>query len=101
MWYHHLWGTIHTVALKYSMRPSHEEQIQYKNFYESLEFVIPCGGCRFHYGLFLKEFPINLENMESLFAWTVKIHNEVNKLQDKPEISVDDAMKIWKKSYPY
>ena len=80
------WLTIHIVALAYSKKPSYGEKKAAKEFYESLQFILPCPICREHLKTHLIKFPISphLDRREDLFKWTVMLHNEVNTSLNKP-----------------
>ena len=90
------WMTIHIVALGYSDNPSYSEKRAAKEFYEGLQFLIPCPKCKEHYRDNLKIHPItpSLDNRKDLFKWTVKMHNLVNKQLGKPEVSEEEALRF-------
>jgi hypothetical protein len=87
VWGPFFWNTIHLVALGYSSQPTYTDKRAAKEFYESLTRLLPCPTCRGHYTAYLKEMPISssLDNRTDLFRWTVKVHNKVNKMLNKPE----------------
>jgi hypothetical protein len=93
-WGPFFWHTIHIVAIGYPLQPSYSEKKAAKEFYESLVFLIPCPVCRQHYEAYLKENPISpfLDSRETLFEWTVKIHNLVNKDLGKPEVTALESL---------
>ncbi len=88
------WMTIHIVALGYSDSPSYSEKRAAKEFYEGLQFLIPCPKCKEHYRENLKLHPItpSLDNRRDLFKWTVKMHNIVNKQLGKAEVTEEEAL---------
>lgn len=88
------WMTIHIVALGYSDDPSYGEKRAAKEFYEGLQFLIPCPKCREHYRDNLRTNPItpSLDNRRDLFKWTVNMHNIVNKQLGKPVVSEEEAL---------
>jgi len=88
------WMTIHIVALGYSDTPSYSEKRAVKEFYEGLQFLIPCPKCKEHYRENLKIHPVtpSLDNRRDLFRWTVKMHNMVNKQLGKAEITETEAL---------
>ncbi len=90
------WMTIHIVALGYSENPSYSEKKAAKEFFESLQHLLPCPTCREHYIENLKERPITpfLDNRRDLFKWTVELHNAVNKKLGKPEVTEQEALKF-------
>lgn len=88
------WNTIHIVALGYSPTPTEEEKRAAKQFYESLQYLIPCPICRVHYKANLAEMPVDpaLGNRSDLIEWTWRMHNKVNVQLDKPEITLDQFL---------
>jgi len=98
-----LWGAIHYIALGAPVTLDSNQQLQYKNFYMSLSQVIPCYTCKQHFLEILNKYPIDnhLSNKDTLFNWTVIVHNAVNKQLNKPEFSVVDAKNKWMQSTNY
>lgn len=93
IWGKHMWFSIHFVAQDYPLEPSQEDVTSYKVFFENLWKVLPCYKCGVNYKRHLKELPIDpyLESRESLFAWTVELHNIVNSELGKPLMTLDEA----------
>lgn len=87
VWGPFFWHTIHIVALSYPKNPTYTDKRAAKEFYESLVFLLPCPSCREHYSTHLKANPVStfLDSRSDLFKWTVIIHNEVNKMLEKPQ----------------
>lgn len=60
-----------------------------------------CQKCKGHFQKYIDKFPLQqwtqpLPNgIPGLFAWTVNLHNEVNRFLKKPIITVEDAYKIY------
>ena len=98
IWGRHLWFAIHFIALDYPDSPTAEHVEQYKLFFENLGAVIPCYKCSQNYQRHLQEMPLTmaaLANKDALFAWTVALHNIVNKETGKPEWKIDEAKKFY------
>ena len=65
----------------------------------SWETTIPqyeCG-CRAFYAKYKADNPPNFTTPEAFFAWGVKLHNAVNRKLGKPELTIDEALSIWRK----
>lgn len=93
-WGPHFWSMIHYTALGYPDSPSPIDREKYKEFFENLGFILPCKQCSFNYNRHLRELPIDsyLENKSTLFEWTVKLHNIVNRDTGKTiQYSFDQA----------
>jgi len=80
VWGPFFWHTIHIAALAYPTKPNYAEKKAAKEFFESLQFLLPCPICKEHLKVHLRKYPItpHLDRREDLFKWTVILHNEVN-----------------------
>ena len=92
-WGFYTWHAIHYVALGYPDQPSEDDKATYTLFFKTLGKVLPCKLCVSHYEQHLAQHPIHdsLESKAKLFAWTVGIHNAVNRSLGKREYSVEEA----------
>ena len=101
IWGKHIWYSVHYIALAYPMQPTDEEKEQYLSFYLSVGQVLPCKKCRINFADHLTKLPLDnavLANRNTLFAWTVHLHNEVNKSTGKDvQWSVEQALEYYKK----
>jgi hypothetical protein len=64
------------------------------------ELLIPQYGCsckRF-YAEWKASNPPDFTSPEAFFAWGVNLHNAVNAKLGKPEITIEEALSIWRKS---
>jgi hypothetical protein len=97
-WGKPMWQSMHYVALKYPQNPTNEEKMNYMNYYKSIGDILPCPPCRKHYKKMLEDHPMNDEVMQSndtLFAWTVFLHNKVNQRLGKKIYTVEEAKKLY------
>jgi len=103
VWGPHAWIFIHSVALNYPSKPTEKDKINYKNFFVSLQHVLPCVVCQNNYKTHLEEIQIDnyLNNRKDLFMFTVLLHNAVNKINNKPTINLQDALEQLDKVYKF
>lgn len=97
IWGPKLWMSIHFIALAYPISPTDEHKKNYKTFYETLQYVLPCSLCANNYKEHLKIKPLNdsvLKDKESLVKWTIDMHNLVNKDNNKEVLSYDKAIDL-------
>lgn len=94
VWGPFFWHTIHITALGYPTNPSYAHKKAAKEFYESLQLLIPCPICRDHYKEHMIKHPLTpyLDKREDLFRWTIMLHNDVNKMLGKKEFSEVQAL---------
>ena len=99
VWGPFFWHTIHITALAYPTSPSYSEKRAAKEFYESLQFLIPCPKCKEHYTAHIGRLPItpHLDRRADLFRWTVTLHNEVNKSLGKPPMSELESIAFYRR----
>lgn len=98
VWGPAFWATIHFAALGYPDTPTPQDRADYETFYKNLHKILPCIKCAEHYKQHLIALPMTnaLQNSEELFAWTVMMHNKVNKDLGKPEWPLERAVKHYK-----
>jgi len=98
-WGKYFWYTIHLTALGYSEKPTFEDKIAYKSFYESIGKVLPCKKCTINFARHFADMPIDpylIHGKRKLFDWTVYLHNTVNKELGKPQWNTDYAWDFYK-----
>lgn len=96
------WKFLHIVALAYPENPNEYEKQSYKNFYTIIKDILPCKLCGEHYTQHLKNYPLDdiiLSSRENLVKWTIDIHNEVNKLNNKTVYGYDKAIELITQPY--
>jgi hypothetical protein len=99
VWGPHGWKFMHYVSLGYPVNPSQEDKQHYKNFYESLQYILPCKTCSKNYSKNLKDHPIDssLSSQGDLIKWVIDIHNKVNKEIHKPILGYEEADDLYLK----
>ena len=97
IWGPHGWKFMHYVTLGYPDHPTHNDKQNYKNFFQSLQNVLPCAKCAQNYKKNLNESPIdnNLETRDHLVKWLIDIHNKVNLETGKSEIPYEEALSLY------
>ena len=97
VWGPSTWLLYHSVPLDYPDNPTTSDKENIKQFYTNIGLVIPCASCKLNYKKHLQKFPLSndiLSSKTKLFNWTVDIHNEVNKLNNKKVLSYPEAYTI-------
>jgi len=92
LWGNHGWVFLQHIALSYPNNASKEIKKSYKDFFYSLQYVLPCETCSLNFADHIEKTPIDgyLKNRDTLFGWIIKIHNEVNKLTNKKILNEND-----------
>lgn len=87
------WFFIDSIVLSYPDNPKPEDQQIFRNFILSLETILPCEGCRYHFGEFVAVNPLSDEvmaNKKNLINWILACHNNVRKYQKKSQFTLDE-----------
>lgn len=94
-----VWTTIHLFALGYADQPSYSEKRAAKEFYNGLQFLLPCPECREHFRDVLSSNPVEpwLDDRASLVTWTWTIHNQVNAQLKQPVVSRDEFIASYRR----
>lgn len=99
VWGPSFWFTLHNGASKYPISASNIAKERMKGYIIGLPVMIPCLVCQIHATNFIEQHKTQLDDIcsgrEKLFSFFVKFHNKVNKRYNKPEISVEDAHKLY------
>ena len=74
----------------------------YKNFFLSLEHVLPCSQCANHFKENLYKYPLDeaLNDRDSLIQWVIDIHNDVNHDNNKKIYDYDEAIQLYTQKQP-
>jgi len=101
IWGPSAWMFLHSVSLAYPKNPTDIDRINYGNFFNNLQPILPCLKCSNNYLQHIQEEPIenHLDNKESLVKWLINIHNKVNKLNNKNTLSYDKVIDKYKDIY--
>jgi FAD-linked sulfhydryl oxidase len=102
IWGPHGWKFMHYVSLGYPSDPTEQDKQNYKNFYTSLQHILPCAKCAHNYSHNLKKYPIDnhLGSRDTLVRWVIDIHNQVNTELNKKEYTYIEALDLYKSSIP-
>ena len=97
IWGPHGWKFLHYISFGYPENPTINIKNQYKNFFLSLEHVLPCVRCANHYRENLSKYSLDeaLTNRDSLIRWVIDIHNDVNRDNNKKVYDYDEAIQLY------
>ena len=90
-----IWFVIHTLALNVK-----QDKHAFEWSINTLCDNFGCDTCKPHFRKFIDEHPLknfNYKNEEvGYFKWTWELHNDINKRLNKPTLSFDDALSMYK-----
>lgn len=99
IWGPHLWEALHSITFGYPINPTDEDKKNYKNYFVTLQYVLPCVYCRKSYSMFITTDPTKLTDdvfasRQTLTHWMYLLHERVNeKLGVTYGITFDDVCK--------
>jgi len=101
IWGPKAWIFLHSITMNYPENPTSTDKQNYKNFFYSIRNILPCVICNKNYIDHLNKYPIDehLEGKTQLVKWLIKIHNEVNKIYNKKELSYEEVMNYYEELY--
>jgi hypothetical protein len=86
VWGPSMWHFLHIMSFNYSVNPTFQDKISYRNFIISLQNVLPCKYCRKNLKTNLKQLPITMhtmENRDTFSRYIYNLHELVNKMLHK------------------
>ncbi len=101
VWGPHYWFVLLTIAISY---PKHPNDVTKKKYYELIQnfpLFIPVSSMGNYFSSLLDKYPIApyLDSRDSFIKWVHFIHNRVNKMTGKDEISLTQALKEYYYNY--
>ena len=96
------WFFIESIIISYPKNPTIEEKESYKNFFNSLPYILPCQKCKEHFKRFLSKYPLDnsiLKSKERFIIWILSAHNNVKKVNNSKNISIENFYKFYNKQY--
>lgn len=87
-----LWNELHTNAINYK---GTDNNVFLLAFARKIPRYTKGCSCQEFWGNWKRANPPKYGDNNEYFAWTVAAHNAVNKKLGKPEISLDDALKMY------
>lgn len=101
LWGPIFWMTLHTVSFNYPETPTYLEKRHHYDFFNTIQYILPCTVCREHYQRNFKQYPLEtyLDTKKTLIQWVIMIHNEVNNANKKEVIPLPAILKTFESIY--
>ena len=96
------WFFSDSICLSYPTNPTINEKQQFKNYFNALSYILPCTKCRTHFNQYITKHPLNdsiLESKDKLIKWFLGVHNNVNRINNKSEISLEEFYSYYNKKF--
>lgn len=98
-WGPYIWYLLHVTFINMPIEIPENLVISIKSMLTCLTFLLPCQLCKEHLRKNLGKDYLDINpyiyNRYSLFTWSVKIHNILNKFLQKPQLEVEEAAKLY------
>ena len=95
LWGPHLWYFLHTLTYQFPIQPTWNDKQHMNEFLVSLEHILPCEHCKFHYKNYLLDFPPILDNQTQFIIWMIQLHNFVNQRLGKPQKEYAEVLEFY------
>lgn len=95
IWGRCAWKFLHLVTIGYPDHPTEMDKIHFYQFFENLQYVLPCEKCRKNLAQHLQKYPLTnevLSSRKNLIKWGIDLHNVVNYYLGKPMLSYNEAL---------
>lgn len=101
VWGPHYWFFLHTVAESYPVSPNSVTKRKYYDLIQNFPLFIPIEEMGNKFSELLDKYPVTpyLDTKESFVRWVNFIHNKINNMLGKNEISLRLALDKYRNEY--
>lgn len=96
------WFFLDSICLSYPLNPTNETKKSYKSFFYLLPKMLPCDKCRDHFNQYITKYPLDdniLKSKNNLILWILNAHNNVNKINGKNMITLEQFKQYYDQKY--
>lgn len=93
IWGSNIWYLLH-IIVQHPNSPNYK----YKQFFYTLQYLLPCPKCRNNYIKHILNETISSDN-NKLSKWLFNIHNNVNKDIGKPILTYNEVYQFWENEF--
>ena len=101
IWGPHYWFFLMTIAMSYPKHPNETVKRKYYDLIQNMPIFIPSTEIGKKFSEMLDKYPVTpyLTNRDSFIRWVYFMHNRINYMTGKEEISYDAAMEKYLAEY--
>ena len=101
IWGPKYWFVLMTISLNYPLYPNEISKKKYDDLIQNIPLLIPVKDISNSFSKLLDDFPVTpyLDSRESFIKWVHFIHNKMNILSDKPEVTLEEALEEYYENY--
>lgn len=101
IWGPQYWFVLYSICLTYPQTPNNVAKKKYYDFFQNLPLFIPHDDICSNFSKLLDKYPVTpyLDSRDALLRWLHFIHNRINIVLNKNEISFREAMENYYNFY--
>ena len=101
IWGPHYWFFLHTVAESYPSHPNSVTKRKYYDLIQNFPLFIPIEEMGNKFSQLIDKYPVTpyLDTKESFVRWVHFIHNKLNYLTGKKEVSFRQSLDLYRDEY--
>jgi len=101
IWGPHYWFFLHTIAESYPIHPNDITKRKYYDLITNMPLFIPDSEIGDKFSKMIDKYPVSpyLDNRDSFVRWVHFIHNKVNNLLGKKELSLPISLERYRAEY--
>jgi len=101
VWGPHYWFFLHTVAESYPLSPNQVTKRKYYDLIQNFPLFLPDDEIGNKFSRLLDKYPVTpyLDSRDSFVRWTHFMHNKINAILGKEEISLPLALDKYRAEY--
>jgi hypothetical protein len=101
IWGPHYWFFLHSLAYYYPETPNSTTKRKYYDLIQNMPLFIPNETVGNRFSRLLDKYPVTpyLDKRESFMRWMNFIHNKINHMIGKEELSIDESTLTYEKKY--
>jgi hypothetical protein len=101
VWGPHYWFVLYSIAITYPNTPNNVTKKKYYDFIQNLPLFLPHDEISNYFSNMINKYPVTpyLDSRDSFTRWIHFIHNRINVILNKPEITLKEAYQAYHDNY--
>jgi hypothetical protein len=101
IWGPHYWFFLHTVAESYPLHPNDVTRRKYYDLIQNFPLFIPDSEIGDRFSKMIDRYPVTpyLDNRDSFVRWVHFMHNKINSILGKEELSLPMSLERYRAEY--
>lgn len=101
VWGPHYWFVLYSIAITYPNTPNNVTKKKYYEFIQNLPLFLPHDEISNYFSNMIIKYPVTpyLDSRDSFTKWIHFLHNRINVILNKPEITLTEAYQNYHDKY--